>query len=136
MSTLVRYFTATGGEPHTAATGRASPPPQALSRVDGGKFAEDAWTRPEGGGGRSRVLQDGAVFEKAGVGVSLVSGMLPRAAALQMLERKSDAFAGEGPFPFYATGISLVLHPRNPMAPTAHANYRLFQVVGTDAAVR
>ena len=104
--------------------------------MDGGAFREDTWTRPEGGGGRSRILQDGAVFEKAGVGVSLVSGMLPRAAALQMLERKRDAFAGDGPFPFYATGISLVLHPRNPMAPTAHANYRLFQVVGVDAAVR
>ena len=108
---------------------------QAISRVDGKEFHEDSWTRKEGGGGRSRVLQDGGVFEKAGVGVSVVSGQLPRAAALQMLERRRDVFTGEGPFPFFATGISLVMHPRNPMAPTVHANYRLFQVTGSDPKV-
>lgn len=105
----------------------------ALVALDGkASFHEDKWDRSGGGGGRSRVMQNGAVFEKAGVNVSVVKGMLPAAAAGQMLERKRDAFTGNGPFPFYACGISLVLHPHNPKAPTAHANFRLFQVTGVD----
>ena len=105
-----------------------------VQALDGGAtpFKEDVWARVEGGGGRSRVLQDGAVFEKAGVGVSIVSGSLPKAAALQMLHRKKDVFGGAGPFPFYAVGLSLVMHPHNPHAPTVHQNYRLFEVVGED----
>jgi coproporphyrinogen III oxidase len=108
----------------------------ALAALDGGAtFATDMWTREGGGGGRSRALQNGAVFEKAGVNVSIVQGSLPRAATVAMLERKRDAFEGSpGPFPFYAVGVSLVIHPWNPHAPTSHANYRLFQVTGKDAA--
>jgi coproporphyrinogen III oxidase len=93
----------------------------ALAREDGpGRFQEDAWTRPEGGGGRSRVLSEGAVFEKAGVGFSHVSGAsLPSSATATRPE-----LAGK---PFHALGVSLVIHPRNPYVPTSHANVRFFQ---------
>ncbi len=88
----------------------------ALEQVDGGPpFREDQWQREGGGGGRSRVLTDGAVFEKAGVNFSEVSG--------QMSEEFARQVPGEGR-DFYATGISLVLHPRSPMVPTVHANFR------------
>jgi len=92
----------------------------ALQRHDGGDgFIEDAWTHPDGGGGRSRVLEDGAVFEKAGVNFSRVNGnALPSAASA----RRPD-LAGR---PFYAMGVSLVIHPRNPLVPTAHMNVRFF----------
>ena len=109
--------------------------PLRRSRV--GAFVEDAWARPEagGGGGRTRVLQGGRVFEKAGVNVSVVRGTLPAAAVAQMRARPGKAggpggavLSGDGPFTFYAAGISLVVHPANPHAPTAHANYRYFEV--------
>ncbi len=92
----------------------------ALERADGGgKFREDRWSRPEGGGGRSRVLTDGAVFEKAGVGFSHVTGKsLPPSATATRPE-----FAGK---PFHAMGVSLVIHPRNPYIPTVHMNVRFF----------
>lgn len=92
----------------------------ALEREDGsGRFQEDAWTRPEGGGGRSRVLSEGAVFEKAGVGFSHVSGAsLPSSATASRPQ-----LAGK---PFHALGVSLVIHPRNPYVPTAHMNVRFF----------
>lgn len=95
----------------------------ALSQLDGqGQFRQDLWERPEGGGGRSRVMQDGAVFEKAGVGVSVVMGELsPEAAAKMGGGQHIDDLS------FFATGVSLVLHPHNPMAPTVHANYRYFE---------
>src|SRR5579871_2392637 len=87
-----------------------------LERVDGaGKFLEDSWQRPGGGGGRSRVLIEGGVFEKAGVNFSEVFG--------EMSEEFAKQIPGEGRG-FTATGISLVLHPRSPMAPTVHANFR------------
>jgi len=95
---------------------------EALSQLDGGAFRQDIWGRPEGGGGRSRVLQDGRVFEKAGVGVSVVMGDLsPEAAARMGGGQDIDDLS------FFATGVSLVLHPHNPMAPTVHANYRYFE---------
>jgi coproporphyrinogen III oxidase len=91
----------------------------ALERADGGKFQEDQWTRAEGGGGRSRVLSDGAVFEKAGVGFSHVSGAsLPPSATAARPE-----LAGKS---FHAVGVSLVIHPRNPYVPTTHMNVRFF----------
>ncbi|MDP1580303.1 MAG: oxygen-dependent coproporphyrinogen oxidase [Candidatus Didemnitutus sp.] len=92
----------------------------ALAREDGGgAFTEDNWTRDEGGGGRSRMLTNGAVFEKAGVGYSHVSGAsLPPSATAQRPE-----LAGK---PFHATGVSLVVHPRNPYVPTTHMNVRFF----------
>jgi coproporphyrinogen III oxidase len=87
----------------------------ALEEIDGGRFREDAWERPGGGGGRSRVLADGAVFEKAGVNFSDVHGRMSEDFARQV--------PGEGR-DFTAVGVSLVLHPRSPMAPTVHANFR------------
>jgi coproporphyrinogen III oxidase len=94
----------------------------ALEEVDGTPFREDTWDREGGGGGWSRVLQDGNVFEKAGVNVSEVYGELSPQAAREM---------GGGTeiddLSFFATGVSLVLHPHNPMAPTVHANYRYFE---------
>jgi coproporphyrinogen III oxidase len=87
-----------------------------LADVDGPTgFREDSWQRPGGGGGRSRVLENGGVFEKAGVNVSLVHGAMSPEFAAQV--------PGEG-VDFVATGISLVLHPRNPFVPTVHANFR------------
>ena len=93
----------------------------AVEQLDGkAKFVEDAWTRPAGGGGRTRVLRDGAVFEQAGVNFSLVHGsQLPPSATAHRPE-----LAGGG---FVATGVSLVLHPRNPYLPTTHANVRYFE---------
>jgi len=92
----------------------------ALETEDGtARFREDAWSRPEGGGGRTRVLDDGAVFEKAGVNFSHVTGTaLPPSATVQR-----PALAGQ---PFEALGVSLVVHPRNPHIPTSHANVRFF----------
>lgn len=106
-----------------------------LEKVDGKKFIEDSWTRAEGGGGWSRVLQDGNVFEKAGVNVSAVHGVLSPEAAKQMTSRGhnfTDQFVGKGPIKFFACGISLVIHPHNPMAPTTHANYRYFEIENPD----
>jgi coproporphyrinogen III oxidase len=92
----------------------------ALAAEDGDTgFREDTWERPEGGGGRTRVVEDGAVFEKAGVNFSEVSGArLPASATAQRPE-----LAGRS---FRALGVSLVIHPRNPYVPTSHANVRFF----------
>jgi coproporphyrinogen III oxidase len=88
----------------------------ALAEFGGGEtFREDLWKREGGGGGRTRVLAEGAVFEKAGVNCSTVFGRLSEEFAKQI--------PGEG-LDFSATGISLVLHPRSPMIPTVHANFR------------
>jgi coproporphyrinogen III oxidase len=87
----------------------------ALEAADGGRFREDEWTRPTGGGGRTRVLEDSALFEKAGVAVSDVHGKLrPEMAA---------SLPGDGDH-FRANGLSLIFHPRNPRVPTVHANVR------------
>jgi coproporphyrinogen III oxidase len=92
----------------------------ALAAEDGqGAFLVDEWNRPEGGGGVSRVLSDGAVFEKAGVNFSHVTGEnLPPSASAARPE-----LAGRS---FQAMGVSLVIHPHNPHIPTSHANVRLF----------
>ncbi|BBF87202.1 coproporphyrinogen III oxidase [Aquitalea magnusonii] len=92
----------------------------ALEQADGqGRFVEDAWQRPAGGGGRSRVLAKGAVFEQAGVNFSHVSGdALPASATAHRPE-----LAGRR---FEAMGVSLVIHPENPHVPTSHANVRFF----------
>ena len=92
----------------------------AIEAEDGAeRFHEDVWERPEGGGGRSRILSGGAVFEQAGIGFSHVFGPgLPPSATLQRPE-----LAGRG---FQALGVSLVFHPRNPYVPTTHMNIRFF----------
>ena len=95
---------------------------EALSALEGQPFGQDVWSREEGGGGRSRVLQGGRIFEKAGVNVSVVMGQLSEQAA-----RSMGGGHGVEDLSFFATGVSLVLHPHNPMAPTVHANYRYFE---------
>ncbi|XP_013166009.1 PREDICTED: oxygen-dependent coproporphyrinogen-III oxidase isoform X2 [Papilio xuthus] len=94
------------------------------------KFKVDRWTRKEGGGGITCVLQDGRVFEKAGVNISVVSGTLPPAAVQQMRSRGKNLQSSE--LPFFAAGVSAVIHPRNPMVPTVHFNYRYFEVRDKD----
>lgn len=89
----------------------------ALEEVDGkATFREDRWAREGGGGGITRVLEGGEVFEKAGVNTSEVFGQVPDTLA-GMMKGQGDEF--------YATGVSLVLHPRNPHVPTVHANFRM-----------
>lgn len=100
----------------------------ALEQIDGKKFHRDVWERKHGGGGISCVLQEGNVFEKAGVNVSVVYGELPRSAIEKMrADHKSFVDNDVEKLNFFAAGISLVLHPRNPMAPTVHLNYRYFE---------
>ena len=110
----------------------------ALEAVDGGKFLVDEWQRPAGGGGTSCVLQDSAVFEKAGVNISVVYGSLPPAAVRSMRANHKNIAAPSSPagdLDFFAAGLSIVLHPRNPMAPTVHLNYRYFETLdGHEAA--
>ncbi|XP_064603139.1 oxygen-dependent coproporphyrinogen-III oxidase-like isoform X2 [Liolophura sinensis] len=98
---------------------------------DGQKFQVDRWLRKEGGGGVTCVIQDGSVFEKAGVNISVVHGELSPAAVKQMRARGKD-FKTDGKLPFFAAGISSVIHPRNPNCPTAHFNYRYFEVQESD----
>ncbi len=98
-----------------------------LEFLDGkARFAEDQWDRPGGGGGRSRVLHDGGVFEQAGVNFSDVHGTeMPPSATKHRPELAGKAFR--------AVGVSLVLHPHNPYVPTTHANFRFFSA-GADSA--
>jgi coproporphyrinogen III oxidase len=91
----------------------------AFEQIDGKRFATDAWQRPEGGGGVSRVIEEGNVLERGGVNFSHVTGAsLPPSAAAH----RPDL----GGKPWEAMGVSLVLHPRNPYAPTVHMNVRFF----------
>lgn len=91
-----------------------------LEAVDGvAKFKEDLWERPEGGGGRTRVIENGNVFEKGGVNISAVHGKLPKS---------MQAYFNVGDVDFYACGLSLVIHPKSPMVPTVHANWRYFEM--------
>jgi coproporphyrinogen III oxidase len=98
-----------------------------LEHLDGkATFHEDAWTHEGGGGGRSRVLKNGGVFEQAGVNYSHVFGSeLPPSATKQRPD-----LAGQG---FQAVGVSLVLHPHNPYVPTTHANFRFFVAAPGDS---
>jgi len=98
-----------------------------LSAVDGRDFRRDEWSRPEGGGGLAQVLEEGGVFERAGVNFSHVHGRsLPPTASASRPE-----LAGRS---FQAMGVSLVLHPRNPYVPTAHMNVRFFVAEKDNAA--
>ncbi len=92
----------------------------ALEKADGAAvFKEDEWQRPEGGGGKTRVIRDGAVFEKGGVNTSVVFGDVTEAMRTG-LKIKGDKW--------FACGLSLVLHPQNPFVPTVHCNYRMFEL--------
>ena len=91
-----------------------------LETIDGtSAFKEDLWERPGGGGGRTRVIENGSVFEKGGVNTSVVHGDLPES---------MQAYFGVGEAQFFACGLSLVLHPQNPHVPTVHANWRYFEM--------
>ncbi|GAB7257398.1 oxygen-dependent coproporphyrinogen oxidase [Polaribacter sp. OB-PA-B3] len=91
-----------------------------LEEIDGGtSFKEDIWKRPEGGGGRTRVIENGNVFEKGGVNISAVHGELPEVLRNQFKVKEGN---------FFACGLSLVLHPINPFVPTVHANWRYFEM--------
>ena len=93
----------------------------ALEEIDGkAKFKEDEWKREEGGGGKTRVIQNGNVFEKGGVNISAVHGPLPQ--SMQQYFKVEDV-------DFFACGLSLVLHPKNPFVPTVHANWRYFEML-------
>ena len=98
--------------------------------LDGGRFQEDRWDRPGGGGGVARVLSGGRTFEKAGINRSAVSGLLPPGAAQRLGARGVTPEDAQ----FYATGVSLVAHPQSPMVPTVHLNVRYFEL--TDPAGR
>ncbi len=90
-----------------------------LEQLDGrARFREDRWSHSSGGGGKTRILQGGAVFEKAGVNFSAIEGVLPEAVAAKLKITS---------IPFFATGVSLVLHPENPMVPIVHMNVRYFE---------
>jgi coproporphyrinogen III oxidase len=89
----------------------------AVESIDDVKFRRDAWQRPEGGGGESRVLSEGTVFERAGVSVSHVFGAKMPVSASNLRPEIAGA-------PFEAMGLSLVFHPRNPYVPTTHCNVR------------
>jgi coproporphyrinogen III oxidase len=99
----------------------------ALENVDGkATFIEELWQREGGGGGRTRVISGGAVFEKGGVNISEVHGVLPDTMQQYL----------KVPHPnFFACGISLVLHPENPFVPTVHANYRYFELYDSNGEV-
>lgn len=100
-----------------------------LERIDGvQKFSIEPWERTDksgskGGGGVTRILQNGSVFEQAGVNFSEVEGMLPAEMSFRLVGENQDC-------PFYATGVSLVIHPLSPLIPTTHANYRYLEVAG------
>lgn len=91
-----------------------------LEKLDGkASFRKDSWDRPGGGGGESRVIEKGEVFEKGGVNISEVHGELP-----DLIRERFGVDQGW----FFASGLSLVVHPRSPMVPTVHANYRYFEL--------
>jgi coproporphyrinogen III oxidase len=97
---------------------------KALEKEDGGaSFKEDIWERKEGGGGRSRIIENGTTIEKGGVNISAVHGPLPDS---------MQAYFNVGEVDFFACGLSLVIHPKNPMAPTVHANCRYFEMYDTN----
>lgn len=98
-----------------------------LEQVDGqAKFVEDLWSRPEGGGGKTRVISNGAVFEKGGVNTSVVYG------TVSDVMRKQLGIEGDS---WFACGLSLVIHPNNPFIPTTHANWRYFELYNKEGQI-
>ncbi|SFU27066.1 coproporphyrinogen oxidase [Pustulibacterium marinum] len=98
-----------------------------LEAIDGkATFQQDLWDRPEGGGGRTRVIENGNVFEKGGVNISAVHGKLPDTMQKLFGVKEAD---------FFACGLSLVIHPKNPFVPTVHANWRYFEMYDNDGKI-
>lgn len=101
-----------------------------IAALDTVLFKTDAWDRAGGGGGQTMVLLNGAVFEKGGVNISIVHGLLPPQAVARMrADHKNLKGLEDGSVDFFACGLLLVIHPHNPHAPTVHANYRYFETV-------
>ncbi|HEX3386003.1 MAG TPA: coproporphyrinogen III oxidase, partial [Mucilaginibacter sp.] len=97
---------------------------RALEQCDGkGRFEEEVWEREGGGGGRTRILQNGDIIERGGVNFSAVHGHLP-AAMKKALNVNQDEF--------FATGVSIVIHPNHPMVPIIHMNIRYFEMPGSE----
>lgn len=93
---------------------------ETLEEIDGkARFKEDSWDRKGGGGGKTRVIEKGNIFEKGGVNTSTVFGKLPETLKKKLMVEHGD---------FFASGISLVIHPLSPMIPTVHANFRYFEL--------
>lgn len=104
---------------------------KALEQADGqATFKEDKWERPEGGGGKTRVIAGGKVFEKGGVNTSIVFGAVTEAMQNQL---RIPPSGGQGEW--FACGLSLVLHPGNPFIPTVHCNYRMFELYNANHEV-
>jgi len=98
-----------------------------IEEIDGAaRFKEDIWKRNEGGGGRTRVIENGAIFEKGGVNISAVHGELP-----EVLRKQFNVDEGD----FFACGLSLVLHSNNPFVPTVHANWRYFEMYDSQGEI-
>ena len=98
-----------------------------IEAIDGGAmFKQDLWERPQGGGGRTRIIENGTVFEKGGVNTSEVFGELPKSMQTYFGVKEAD---------FFACGLSLVLHPLSPMVPTVHANWRYFELYDKSGAI-
>ncbi len=105
----------------------------ALEKADGNAtFTEDVWTRPEGGGGITRMIRHGSVFEKGGVNTSVVYGEVTSAMRSQL---KNISLSNE-PLTWWACGISLVLHPVNPFVPAVHCNYRMFELYKNENSIQ
>src|SRR5689334_19547132 len=97
-----------------------------LEQADGkAKFTEELWERNGGGGGRSRVIENGNILEKGGVNFSAVDGLLPESIKNALKVDQLD---------FFATGVSIVIHPNHPMVPIIHMNIRYFEMPSADAA--
>lgn len=110
----------------------------ALESVDTISFKEDIWKRPGGGGGRTRVIENGSVFEKGGVNVSEVEGPIKGeeiALFNMLLSQQNISVSSLDNASFYATGLSLVIHPKNPFIPTTHANYRYLEIRTNDTTI-
>ena len=100
---------------------------EALEKCDGkATFVEEEWIRPEGGGGKTRIINNGSVFEKGGVNTSIVFGTVTDKMRQQL------KISGEH---WFAAGLSLVIHPKNPFVPTIHCNYRMFELYNKDMEV-
>ena len=100
---------------------------EVLEKCDGkATFVEEEWIRPEGGGGKTRIINNGSVFEKGGVNTSIVFGTVTDKMRQQL------KISGEH---WFAAGLSLVIHPKNPFVPTIHCNYRMFELYNKDMEV-
>lgn len=109
---------------------------EAIANLDTVGFHTDSWVRGDhGGGGRSMVLQNGTTFEKGGVNISVVHGKLPKEAVARMRADHANLIstAPDGSVNFFACGLSLVVHPHNPHAPTTHLNYRYFETTDPES---